>query len=99
MTILYALVGIFATLVAIGAFFRVWTRLHRWFPAVFSVAVIACGSGASAPLPPCATADDCARYLDAGPCGFVACDPFGLVGEPEVHGAPKGCYVAPKGGC
>lgn len=47
----------------------------------------------ASPLPGCTTASDCAAYLSPGPCGSAACDAFGLVGEPNVPGIPKGCYV------
>lgn len=50
------------------------------------------------PLPTCAVLADCAPYLTPGPCGVLACDPLDLVGEPDVPGVPRGCYVriAPK---
>lgn len=51
-------------------------------------------AGSDAPtLTPCASIADCEPYLHPGPCGALACDAFGLVGEPEVPGVPKGCYV------
>lgn len=41
----------------------------------------------------CASIEDCVAHLTPGPCGALACDPLGLVGEPEIQGVPRGCYV------
>lgn len=48
---------------------------------------------AAVALDPCEVSADCAPYLNPGPCGILACDPTGLLGEPAVPDVPSGCYI------
>lgn len=61
--------------------------------ALLMVVSLGCNNGGSAPLPTCSGPDDCVPYLTPGPCGFVACDRLGVIGEPDVPDVPHGCYV------